>query len=299
MAERLLWDVEGDRWPNAEASQFVEAAGIRWHLQRMGEGPCLLLIHGTGATTHSWRDLAPLLAERFTVVAPDLPGHGFTTSPPDGTMTLPAMANGLAALLRETGDDPALVAGHSAGAAILARMALDDLIAPRALISLNGALLPFGGMPGILFAPVAKLMAATDLPARFFAWRAEDDAVVARLLDGTGSTLDDEGTALYGRLARTPAHVAAALQMMASWDLDPLERDLPALEPRLVLVAGGRDEMVSPGIALRVRRLVPGARVERFPDLGHLAHEERPDLIAALIVRIGEETGVLDPPKAQ
>ena len=59
----------------------VAAGGLRWHVQVAGDGPVLLLLHGTGAATHSWRDLLPLLAERFTVVAPDLPGHGRSDGP--------------------------------------------------------------------------------------------------------------------------------------------------------------------------------------------------------------------------
>ena len=47
----------------------------------MGQGPVVLLIHGTGAASHSWRGLAPLLASDFTLIAPDLPGHGFTQTP--------------------------------------------------------------------------------------------------------------------------------------------------------------------------------------------------------------------------
>ena len=62
----LVWSRDGADWPNRDASIFVEAAGIRWHVQRMGEGPPLLLIHGTGAATHSWRGLLPLLAQHFS-----------------------------------------------------------------------------------------------------------------------------------------------------------------------------------------------------------------------------------------
>ena len=76
------WEREGRDWPNRTYSRFVQAARLRWHVQLMGDGPALLLLHGTGAATHSWRALAPLLAERFTVVAPDLPGHGFTQGRP-------------------------------------------------------------------------------------------------------------------------------------------------------------------------------------------------------------------------
>eukprot|EP01035_Chromulina_nebulosa_P062926 gene62926-86075_t len=93
------WENDGRDWPNRIASRFLRAGGMRWHVQVMGTGPALLLVHGTGAATHSWRDLAPILAERFTVIAPDLPGHGFSDCPPAHLLSLPAMAQGLASLL--------------------------------------------------------------------------------------------------------------------------------------------------------------------------------------------------------
>ena len=75
---RLDFARDGADWPLREASRFVEAGGLRWHVQTLGEGPPALLIHGTAGATHSWRGLAPLLARDFRLVAPDLPGHGFT-----------------------------------------------------------------------------------------------------------------------------------------------------------------------------------------------------------------------------
>ena len=278
----LDWRRDGVDWPNRDASLFVEAGGIRWHVQRMGAGPVLLLLHGTGASTHSWRRLAPILARRFTVVAPDLPGHGFTAMAERDGMSLPGMARMLAALLAECGVAPAFVAGHSAGAAILARMAIDGAVAPAAMVSLNGAFLPFGGALRFL-SPIARVMAATPLAARLFASRADDPRAVARLLDGTGSTLDADGTALYARLIRSPAHVHGALTMMASWNLEALVRDLGRLALPTLLVAAGNDRTVPPDQATRVAARMRDARVEPLPGLGHLAHEEAPDRVAALI----------------
>ena len=60
----------------------------------------------------------PMLAGRFTVIAPDLPGHGFTETPADPGFTLPGVASGIAALLATLGLSPKLIAGHSAGAAV-------------------------------------------------------------------------------------------------------------------------------------------------------------------------------------
>ena len=78
LKDKLVWDHDGLGWPNRDKSQFVDAGGLRWHVQTAGNGPVMLLIHGTAAATHSWGGLLPLLAARYTVVAPDLPGHGFT-----------------------------------------------------------------------------------------------------------------------------------------------------------------------------------------------------------------------------
>jgi magnesium chelatase accessory protein len=78
--------------------------------------------------------------------------------------------------------------------------------------------------------------------------------------------------------------VAAALRMMAGWDLRPLERDLPRLKQPLHLVVGSNDRAVRPSQARQVGALVPIADVIRLPGLGHLAHEERPDKVAALIL---------------
>jgi magnesium chelatase accessory protein len=105
------------------------------------------------------------------------------------------------------------------------------------------------------------------------------------MLRSTGSRIDAEGTRLYARLAGNAGHVHGALALMANWDLRPLARDLPHLPARLVLVTGSRDGMVPPSEAYRVRALVPNAELVSLPGLGHLAHEERPDDIAALLQR--------------
>ena len=153
----MNWNDAGKRWPNRDASQFVQAGGLTWHVQILGTGPVIFLLHGTGAATHSWRALLPLLANHFTVIAPDLPGHGFSQALPSSQMSLPGIARAAADLLRALKVVPARVVGHSAGAAILAQMCLDAQIAPHALVSLNGAMLPLRGIPGMVFSPVAKL----------------------------------------------------------------------------------------------------------------------------------------------
>lgn len=293
MSERLVWEIDGRDWPHRRQSDFVDAAGIRWHLQRFGEdrmpsdaAPLVLLIHGTGSSSHSWRDVAPLLAARFRVLAVDLPGHGFTSMPPAHQQTLPGMAGKLSALLSALQLSPQLVIGHSAGAAVAARMALDRGIAPAAIISLNGAFLGFGGLAGQLFSPVARLLAAGSFASRFFAWQARDPSIVDKLVRSTGSVLDPLGMKLYAQLVRNPGHVAAALAMMAHWDLAALERELPLLNIPVWLVAAENDLTVPPAQATRVARLLARPHTVLWPMLGHLAHEESPAQCAALATEV-------------
>lgn len=284
---RLDWQRDGRDWPNREASRFVTAGGIKWHVQVMGEGPPVLLIHGTGASTHSFRDLARLLARDHTVVVPDLPGHGFSGEPASAVgYSLPGVARGLAALLHTLALKPVLVAGHSAGAAVAIRMTLDGAIHPVAVVSLNGALLPFPAMPNSFLAPAAKFLASASITARAFSLLAGSRPSVERMLRSTGSQIDPEGTRLYARLVASPGHVHGALALMANWDLHPLARDLPHLPSRLILVTGSKDGMVPPSEAFRVRALFPTAELVSLRGLGHLAHEERPGDVAALSERI-------------
>lgn len=290
------WDRDGADWPNREYSRFVEAAGLRWHVQRRGRGPVCLLIHGTGASTHSFRDLLPRLAENFDVIAPDLPGHGFTSRPTDDEgLSLVGMAAGIVALLSVLDVAPTIAVGHSAGAAILCRLGLDRTFHPAEIISLNGALLPLSGFKHPAVTPLVRAIASSDWVSRFFARRLESPREVARMLAATGSTLDARGMELYGRLSRSPAHAGAALTMMAVWDVRPLERQLASLTVPLTLVVGSRDRMILPGEASKVRRLLPTAQLVQFPELGHLAHEERPDFIAELVVTHARLRGVLVP----
>lgn len=285
MSRRPDWTHDGRDWPNREASRFVPAAGIVWHVQVMGEGPCVLLLHGTGAATHSWAGAARILARRFTVVAPDLPGHGFTDEPPEALLTLPGMARAIGDLVRALGLRPVLVAGHSAGAAVACRAALDERLDPRTIVSINGAIVPIRNGPGDLawFSDLARFMVSLPVVPWVLSWQAADRGTVERVLRGTGSEISRESLEFYTRLFRRPGHVAAALGMMAAWDLHSLTRDLPRLRSQLLLVVGENDRTVPPADAGRVRALVPSARLVRLPGLGHLAHEERPELVADLV----------------
>lgn len=294
MSKGLSWRRDGATWPGREHSRFLTAGGVGWHVQISGSGPVALLLHGTGASTHSWRRLAPQLSTTFTLVAPDLPGHGFSQMLRSGDLSLAGMVASVSTLLAALNVRPDLVVGHSAGAAIGVQLVRDGHAAPRGLVSINGALRPLSGFASRFFPPIARLLVLLPIVPNMFAWRARDAAVIDDLLRQTGSTIPDEDRARYQLLATTPGHVAAALSMMANWDLESLEKDLPRLALPVLLMAGTKDGMVPASDAAVVARRIARSEVVRLKGLGHLAHEEQPERCAAVILDwYGRQAGEL------
>ena len=271
------WATHAARWPLAAHSRFVDAGGIRWHVQVMGQGPVLLLLHGTGSGSFSWRGLMPLLASHFTVVAPDLPGHAFTSRGPAGALSLPGMSEGLRALLLQMDLQPQALIGHSAGAAIAAHMALHHgALAGCTVVGLNPAWLPLSGAAAWLFTPIARLARLNPLSAWILARLAARPGVVEEAMQGTGSRLDTEALALYRQVLTHSGHVHGVLSMMAAWQIRPLAQSLHRLGGPVFLHIGAQDKTVPPQQSAEALSRLPRAQRVIVPGLGHLAHEEDP-----------------------
>ncbi|MEM1163072.1 MAG: alpha/beta fold hydrolase BchO [Pseudomonadota bacterium] len=280
------WETAGADWPNRDASHFIQIGPVRWHYQRMGEGPTLLLLHGTGGATHSWRDLMPMLAENFDVIAPDLPSHGFTKVQSRRQCSLPAMAEAVGAFCSDLQANPEVIVGHSAGAAIALQCIVKNHLSPKRVIGLNPALAPFRGLAGVIFPPMAKMLALNPFVPWMFASLPGSRAQARRLIDSTGYSIDDQGHAYYAKLFTRTDHVDGALAMMALWDLNPLLATLPDLTVPFDLIVAKGDEMVPPSEALELARTHPLITAHEIDDLGHLMHEEDPARLAAMIMQI-------------
>ena len=291
--DRPDWRTDGAGWPHRETSRFVHAGGVRWHVQVSGRGPALLLLHGSGASTHSWARLVPRLTPHFTVVAPDLPGHGFTEAPEPDRLSLPGIAALVAELLRVLGVQPAIAAGHSAGAAVALRMAIDGAVAPAGVVGLNPALAAFQPPLGV-FRPAVYALSSSAAYARLLATLATPFTVEATLAS-TGSRLDAGLVELYTRLASRAGHVHAVMTMMTRWDVAPLVADYPRLTAPALLVFGERDRWVERAPVDEAVVRIPRHRSVTVPDTGHLTHEERPDRVAGLVLGFAREVGVLPP----
>jgi magnesium chelatase accessory protein len=284
-------------WPFRELSREVAVGPLRWHIQTGGSGPTLLLLHGAGGATHSWRALLPLLLPRYRIIAPDLPGQGFSTLARRTRAGLDPMAEDIAALLAQEGWAPDAIIGHSAGAALALRLAEILPHPPKAIVAINPALGTFDGVAGWLFPLMAKLLALNPFVPRLFARLSGGEARVRALLASTGSPLDAEGVAHYRRLVADPAHVDGTLAMMAQWNLDGLLRRLPRISVPTLFVLGTSDRAVPPSQGAAQAARMRHATVLRIPDRGHLVHEEDAPAVAAAILPFLAAAGVPGKPR--
>ena len=195
----------------------------------------------------------PAAGEDFTVVAPDLPGHGFTGMPARDGLSLPGMAAGLAALCETLRLEPEIAVGHSAGAAVLIRAALDGQIA-RASSSASTA----------RCCPCRALSGSSSLrwpscwpPARWCrsscAWRAGAGVRWSGCSRHRLEARAGGGRALCAARFSNPGHVAGALGHDGELGSRSARRAICRAQVPLILVAGGEDRAISPDDAFRVR----------------------------------------------
>ncbi len=278
------WESVKDSWPHAATSRFVECRPHTWHVQEMGEGPTILLLHGAGGATHSWRDLMPILAQDFHCVAIDLPGHGFTNIGRKQRCGIEPMSEDVIALAKQEGWEIDAILGHSAGAALGFRMMQMGCSPRGTIVGLNAALGNFPGLAGVIFPMMAKMLTFNPLTANIVS-SATTPQSIKRLIEGTGSTLDEAGLALYHQLVSTRSHVDGALTMMSQWRLDGVLTRLRETAQNALLIVGENDKAVPPITSETAAAQLPHAKVMRFEKLGHLAHEEAPAQIAPTIRR--------------
>lgn len=274
------WSDFRDRWPNADHSVFIDAGGLHWHVQRAGNGPAIVLLHGSGAATHTWRDVLPRLAAHGTVCAMDLPGHGFTTGATAAHLTLPAMAMAVREVLRVLDVVPRVLVGHSAGAAVALELATDWPSVD--VVGINAALAPPHPAMSML-TPAVGWLARAGLTGVLTAKLAENDAVFDALMRSTGSNIDASQLALYRVFAMSPRHASAVMTMFAQWELTALLSRLPTMRNRVSLIIGARDAWVPPSDTVRIARALANVRVVELADAGHVAHEEHPARVCELI----------------
>jgi len=269
---------------------------VRIHYRRLGQGPGLVLLHGYPQTGHMWRKVMPALAERFTVVAPDLRGYG-DSDRPRGGYDKRTMAADVADVVTTLGLGPALLVGHDRGARVAHRFALDHptLLTRLVLLDIAPTYDVFAGMDQTsararwhwLFHQVP------DLPEALTAGREEVYLrYMYRAWALNPAAIEEEAVQEYVRCFRQPGAMRAGFEDYragATVDLehDGADRDKKIAVPTLVLWGAGRTAQAAD--MLSVWRARCAARVEgrAVPDSGHFIPEEQPAAVIDAILRFG------------
>jgi magnesium chelatase accessory protein len=268
-------------WPMRADARRVRARHDWWVVEH-GSGPEVLLLHGAGASGHSFRTLVPAMAG-YRCLVPDLPGQGFSLPGSRGRFGIAPMAEDVAGLCKAAGWKPRFVIGHSAGVPLA--LQLSTLMPLERVIGINAALGQFEGAAGFLFPLLARALAATPFVPGVVSRLWGNPLKVRQLIEGTGSHLDEAGIAHYVTLVKRSAHVDGTLAMMAAWRVDRLMAAAPSLVVPTLLIATGGDQVVPPKVSHEAARMLPRAEVLEVPKLGHLAHEED---AAAILQAVGD-----------
>ena len=271
-------------WPHRDASRVVTAAGIRWHVQRRGTGPTIVLVHGSAGATHTWRGVWPLLTPWADVIAFDLPGHGFTTGATRNQLSLDGMADAVAALLTALDAHPSAGVGHSAGAAVLLQLSASRRVPLHSVICVNSALVSINAL-GQFLLPLSRSI--FDVPFMHTAATAllRTGDVARMILRTTGTVLDPEQEARYVAMLTDEARVGAVLQMMSRWDLTALQAQFPTLALPITLVHSRNEPWVNFDELLEATRTLPQRTVIDVTPAGHLIPDEQPQRLAEIIAQ--------------
>jgi pimeloyl-ACP methyl ester carboxylesterase len=263
--------------------------GHRISYRSAGSGSVVLLLHGITSSATTWDDVLLWLAERHTVVAPDLLGHG-ESAKPRTDYSLGAHANGLRDLLAVLGHERVTVVGHSLGGGIAMQLAYQypELCERLVLVSSGGlgrevhALLRAAALPGSEWVlPLlcrAGLQDAVAGAARFLArlgMRAGHD--VEEVWRGYTSLADPACREAFVHTLR--AVVEPDGQRVCAVD----RLYLTALMPTLI-VWGDRDPMIPVEHGRSAHRAMPGSRLEIFAGAGHLPHRDEPSRFVRLLL---------------
>ena len=277
----------GSRAP-APPGDFVVAGGVRLHYLRSGDGPPVVYVHGAkGSVYDCLLSIGPRLAERYTVVALDRPGSGFSTRAADGDNSPQAQATVLRAATAALAIERPVLIGHSFGAAVALAWALDAPGDVAAVVTLAGYVLPLGGPPPWVGALLRSrtTVAVTGGLGRSRLGRPLVDAALRRAFAPGHPPAD------YARVAPALALKPANLAGDGA-DRRSAEAGLRALQPRyaslavpLVIVVGEDDRMVPPSSSRRLKALVPGAELVVVPGAGHLPQFTHPEAVLAAVDR--------------
>jgi pimeloyl-ACP methyl ester carboxylesterase len=272
--------------------QEIQHTSIHGHdlaFRMGGSGPVMLLVHGMAGSSSTWCDVMPALVGQFTVVAPDLPGHG-ASAKPRGDYSLGSLADSLRDLLLMLGYDRATLVGRSLGGGVAMQFAYQfpERCERLVLVSSGG----LGEEVNLLLRGLSLPGAEYLLAVGCNRWAYDAGATVIRALRRLGarpalqfadiwesyaSLTDDETRAAFFQTLRSVVDHAG--QRVNARDRLYLTSDVPTL-----IVWGEKDRVLPAHHAYATHAAIPSSRLEIFNGIGHYPNREDPEHFVRVLV---------------
>ncbi|CAM5280372.1 alpha/beta fold hydrolase [Streptomyces antimycoticus] len=268
--------------------RMVWADDLRFHIVEAGEGPTIVLVAGFPQSSYAWRRLMPLLADRFHVIAVDLPGQGDSDKPVDGYDTL-TTGKRLRSLLKVLGEDRYVLVGHDIGAWV------GYAYAHQFAADLRGVVLLDGNIPGVTLRPTITLgpdnwrnwhflfNPIPDLPEALLQGRERIliEWFFSRKTANWRTTFSNADIDEYERVYQTPGGLRGMLGYYRAV-LEDIEQNTPLMRRKIdvpVLALGG-EVGSAPDLYESMRPLAQNVRGGVIAGSGHYIPEEEPEALA-------------------
>jgi pimeloyl-ACP methyl ester carboxylesterase len=265
--------------PETIASRTADIDRVQLHYLTAGHGPAVILLHGFAQTSRMWRPIIPLLAEKFTVIAPDLPGIGDSAIPANG-IDMMTSANRIHALARSLGTDKARVVGHDIGLMVAYAYAAQFPNETEKLAVMDAFLPGVEGWEPIYNSPnVWHFRFNGEYPEALVKGRERTyfeyfwNVLAA---DKTRSLPEADRKAYTEAYAR-PRRMHAAWAYFASWP--QLAKDFARLSQTkltMPVLSIGGDKSLGNELAAQMKLVATDVAVVVLKDTGHWISEERP-----------------------
>lgn len=261
-----------------------------------GHGPLIVLVHGMAGSGATWDRVIPVLAERFSVLAPDLPGHGSSAKPVDGDYSLGAFASIVRDLMVTLGRDRGTIVGQSLGGGVAMQFAYQFPSRCERLVLVGSGglgrevspLLRALAFPGVEFLyPVIFASVLRDVGRGVLGGLRKiglhPSAYVDQIWQSYESLTEPDTRAAFARTLRSV--VDATGQRVSAHDRLPLAEDIPTL-----VVWGADDAIIPSRHAADAQATLPSSRVEIFERVGHFPHCEDPERFVRVLADFMEST---------
>jgi len=266
-------------------SRFLDVDGLRVHYRDEGQGPVLVLLHGSNASLFTWEGWARALSGHFRVISLDLPGHGLTGPDPKGRYTATGMAGFLEAFRTRLGLERFHLAGNSMGGSVAWHYALLHPEQVERLILVDAAGYPRNEPSPLVFRAISAPVVGELLSLVTPRWVVERN--LQAVYADPGRVTEPLVTRYHALLLREGNRTATRERVRMGTD-DGLWKRLGEVRAPTLILWGEKDTWILSTYGQRFDQDIPDSRLIVYPDLGHVPMEEDPERTATDVRRFLE-----------